>query len=1029
MKKFLKKLKIKHKLIIIIMSTVIISLLLLGSVLIVTERYLAKQSMADKLMTISRIIADRSTAALSFKDEKVAGEVLSALENETSVELACIYDEMENVFSVYGFSLTMKCPTVLKGIVYRFFGDHLEIYQAVTLDDEVIGTVYILATLDKLNDRLLNFVMLVILMIVVAGVVAYYLAKRQQEIISKPIIELTEVTREISISGDYTTRLPMGSKDEIGALNIAFNKMLEQIYKRQTERDKAEKALSEREQDLVVTLNSIGDAVIVTDVNGKITRMNPVAEQLTGWSFEEANKQSINNVFPIIDATTQEPIDNPVNEVVGTGETVFHSNHITLIKKTGKKIHIANSAAPIRNERKEILGMILVFNDVTEQYKLRESAAKSKRDLQAIMDNSPSVIHVEDNNGRFIFANKGFSKIFNVHEKKLIDKSISEIFEHEVYKNILKHNNEILSTGVAFETEEIILQKNVEHTYSTIKFPLYDEEDNIYAVCNISTDITERLQQEEQLRRSQKMDALGKLTGGIAHDYNNLLGVIIGYADLLSEKLVSDSKLKKYVKYIEHAAKRGSKLTKKLLSFTRYESVDENLLNINKLILDQQLMLEKTLTARIKLKIELAENIWPIWIDSGDLEDAIINMCINASHAIIESGEIAFETKNISLNELDAGVLHLTTGDYVKMSITDSGSGMDKSIREKIFDPFFSTKGEAGTGLGLSQVYGFVKRSGGGIEVESEIGKGTRFNIYFPRSEAVLSDIKNSAETKKKNVQGNESILVVDDEPALVDLAKDILVGQGYKVFTASSGVSALEILEKEKIDLMLSDVIMPNMDGYQLAEKIQKKYPDLIVQLVSGFTDNKDENIIDKKSYNNLLHKPYTANELLEHVSSLLGHSYFIDDVDDNLSDKSVSDTAESYQQKKQNNQISSKTILIMDDEEDIRDLFVINLEALGYRAITASNSDNAIEKYKQSLKGDESIDALILDLNIPGSLRGDEVAKKIREINMQVKIIVCSGDASGFEMIDYKKYGFDGALEKTFNRQKIKSLLDELF
>ncbi len=1057
MNNFMRDLKIKHKLIIIIMSIVIFSLVLVGAVLIVSERYLAKQSMADTLMTVSHIVADRSTAAISFYDNKVAEEVLSALDHESSVVRGCIYDQDEILFAAYGKENSEPCPDFPKKAEYRFWEDRFELYQPIILEGDVIGTVYIRATLDKLNQRLLQFVFLVFAMVFVAGLLAYLIAKKQQAIISKPILDLAEVARQISIDGDYTNRLPIlsekenskseASNDEISTLNRAFNDMLKQIYKREIARDEAQKALSEREQDLIVTLNSIGDAVIATDVNGNVTRMNPVAEELTGWLFEDANQQPLNKVFPIINTTTQEPIDNPVDQVIETGQTVYLSNHTTLISKNGKELQIADSAAPIRNSSNEILGMILVFNDVTEQYKLREAAAKSERDLQAIMDNSPAAIHVEDDKGCFIFVNKQFDRLFQMQGKNIIGKKLHDIFPEVIADDMRRNEIKVLDSGEVLEVEEMAPQLDGIHYYSSIKFPLLNEEEKIYAVCSISTDITERKSQEEQLRRSQKMDALGKLTGGIAHDYNNLLGIIMGYAELLNEKLKSNKELSKYALDIEHAAERGAKLTKKLLAFTRHKSSDEKLLDINNLLQEQQLMLEKTLTARIALKLDLANYLWPVWLDSGDLEDAVINMSINASHAIEGNGELTFKTENKEFSYSESQALGLNSGDYVVIAIMDTGKGMDEVTKEKIFDPFFSTKGEGGTGLGLSQVYGFVKRSGGDIKVYSEEGKGTRFELYFPRS--FRSDINSTriVKAKKENLQGGETILVVDDEQALVELASDILGAHGYQILNANGGEDALNKLKTKKVDLIVSDVIMPNMDGYELASKVQDQYPDIKILLASGFVGEQENKNIDSVLQENLLYKPYTSTALLESVRGLLDEGKTTDEIN------MINELRQNYKvdeietQKKDDplklnnneniipiesaskNQQRLKKILIMDDEVDVQDLFVLSLEMLGYNAVTANNSDEALAIYKLAITSDDPVDGLILDLNIPGSIGGKEVAKKIREINASAKIIVCSGDTGGPEMVQYKEHGFDGALEKMFDRKKIKELFDELF
>lgn len=1015
---FIRQLKIKHKLVLIIMLTVVLILLLVGSTLIISERYLSRQSMADQLMTISHIIADRSTAALSFDDQAVAAEVLSALEHKSSVVLACIYDHSQSLFTSYARDNSANCPPAPQNEGYQFQGEYFNLYQSVYLEGERIGTVHIRASLAQLNERLLQFIFLVLFMVSMAGIVAYLLAIKLQSIISKPILELATVAKQISIDADYTPRLPLGSNDEIGTLNIAFNNMLEQIYKRQLARDEATQALSERERDLVVTLNSIGDAVIVTDINGLVTRMNPVAEQLTGWSFEDARNKPLKTIFPILNASTREPIENPVEKVALAGETVFLSNHTTLIAKDGTERQIADSAAPIRSEDDNILGVILVFNDVTEQYHLREAAAKSKRDLQAIMDNSPTVIHVKDIHGHFTFINQQFDKLLNIERKDITGKTLHDIFPQDVADALQHNDNIVISTGQSLEAEECISLEDGLHTYASIKFPLFNEENNVYAVCSISTDITERRQQEEQLRRSQKMDALGKLTGGIAHDYNNLLGIIKGYAELLNEQLAHDPALEKYAGIIEHAAERGTKLTRKLLAFTRHKSSDASDLDINELLIEQRLMLEKTLTARITLNLDLADKLWPAWLDSGDMEDAIINMSINASHAINGNGQLTFRTRNEQLDETDAQALHLTAGDYIQLNITDTGMGMDQVTKDKIFDPFFSTKGEQGTGLGLSQVYGFVKRSGGEIKVYSEPGHGSHFVFYFPRNNktSMTTPVK-TAHTEKQNLRGTETLLVVDDEIALVELARDILSTQGYRVLTAIDGEQALSILKKEKVDLIFSDVIMPRMDGYQLAARVQEHYPDIKIQLASGFSDSIHSHMTDTDLHLNLLHKPYKSEALLVHIRNLL----------DTDTDRKKVD-AHANKEKDTQQTLAGKNILIMDDETDVQVLLSLNLEKLGCNIICANNGDEAIRHYQQSLTSASAIDIVILDIHIPGSLSGIEVAAEIRSLNKKVRIIVTSGDSSAPEMTSFQHYGFDTALEKNFNRNKIKQVLEEV-
>jgi len=422
----------------------------------------------------------------------------------------------------------------------------------------------------------------------------------------------------------------------------------------------------------------------------------------------------------------------------------------------------------------------------------------------------------------------------------------------------------------AFEIE--IYHKSGSTSWLEIKeFPIFDQHGKITHIEGIAHDISKRKQADKIMHRSQKMNALGKLTGGIAHDYNNMLGVIIGYAELLEESLTEQPKLNKFAHEIHHAAERGSKLSRKLLAFTQHKSTNAQSTNINTLLHEQKNLLEKSLTARIKLTLNLEADLWNTYLDSSDFEDATLNLTLNALYAMESSGQLTIQTTNQKINGIDAKQLNLIPGDYVLLSFADTGCGIEKTIEDKIFDPFYTTKGSKGTGLGLSQVYGFVERSKGVIKVYSELGHGSRFNLYFPRY--IGSESKNLKPTNqpKPDYRGTETILVVDDEPALLDLTTEILCSQGYKVHCAQSGKEALEILKNQSIDLLLSDVIMPNMNGYELIAIVEKKYPRLKILLASGFSEISDEFMINNSIQQNLLQKPYNSQTLLKKIRSLL--------------------------------------------------------------------------------------------------------------------------------------------------------------
>ena len=385
----------------------------------------------------------------------------------------------------------------------------------------------------------------------------------------------------------------------------------------------------------------------------------------------------------------------------------------------------------------------------------------------------------------------------------------------------------------------------------------------------------EKLSSEESLRRSMKMEAMGKLTGGIAHDYNNMLSIIMGYSDLLKRQLNGQqSELIEYVDAIEKASKNGVSLTNKLLAFTKKKASDTVVTDINRVISETEPMLEKLLTAGIKIVMNLADDLWHVCIDVNDLENALMNLAINSKHAMGEKGKLSIISKNASVEKDVADKLGVLAGDYVRLIVSDTGAGMDKETQIKIFDPFFSTKGDAGTGLGLSQVYGFVQRSKGVINVESSPGKGTVFNLYFPRdhrecsgaTEKVLKIGVDNYDAKK-----GYSILIVDDEESLADLNAEILESAGYKTAVVHDADQALHECKQQGFDLMITDIIMPGLNGYELSEQINAIYPDMKIVVTSGYDEHVQPDKNKSKVYSRHLEKPVSRARLLEVIKEVL--------------------------------------------------------------------------------------------------------------------------------------------------------------
>jgi signal transduction histidine kinase/ActR/RegA family two-component response regulator len=380
-------------------------------------------------------------------------------------------------------------------------------------------------------------------------------------------------------------------------------------------------------------------------------------------------------------------------------------------------------------------------------------------------------------------------------------------------------------------------------------------------------------QHQEVLRHSEKMRALGTLSGGIAHDFNNILGVMLGYSDLLKCKLADNEKLCRYACQINQAAYRGKQLTTRLLAFSHKNQPQASYVDLNLLILEGRQMLEKSLTHSIRLKLDLDSQVHPLFLDSSMLEDSILNMAINAMHAMPDGGELIISTRNCRLGGQDAAELDLSPGDYVLLRLRDTGVGMDQETARQVFEPFFSTKGkEKGTGLGMSQVYGFVQQSAGSIRVDSRAGAGTTFSLYLPAWDEQAGAVALEGGEQSSPVPGgDEHILVVDDEIALRELAAEVLAAKGYRVSCVADGVSALESMEQDPAQLVVSDIAMPVMDGYELAEQIGQRFPDARRMFVSGFGVTPSKGARSLELFEQRLSKPFSPEELLRKVREVL--------------------------------------------------------------------------------------------------------------------------------------------------------------
>lgn len=525
-----------------------------------------------------------------------------------------------------------------------------------------------------------------------------------------------------------------------------------------------------------------------------------------------------------------------------------------------------------------VLALLLVI--VFYIYYVKNAAEKNVRKLAdkdrervLILENLVDGAVIIDQRGIVQSFNRAAEEMFRIKREQIVGKNIKMLMpestasRHDSYLQAYNNDQDVAVVGTGREVTAL-RQDGEQFPMRLSIAELPGDENKSLQFLGVCVDLTMQKKQDRYIQHSQKMEAMGQLTGGIAHDYNNMLGVILGFTSLLKEKLDGDSRLAMYADQIERASDRGVSLTKKLLTFSRANKSEREDIDLNALLQDQAMMLEKTLTPRIKLELALAENLKHIYVDKSELIESIVNMAVNAMHAMPEGGRFIIRTELVDFDKTKRQYQLNSQGDCIHLMIKDTGIGMTEQQQSRIFEPFFSTKGDQGTGLGMSQVYGFVNEHEGSIDVDSKIGLGTCFDIFLPAYqsiEAVESEIKKP--TFKEHAKG--TLLVVDDEQSLLDLISEMLTDVGYKVLQASSGKQALELLINHDVDLLLTDIIMPDMDGYALVKNVMADFPDTKIQLMSGYSNIQGKNDMPNDLLNNMLKKPFSGSDLSERLQS----------------------------------------------------------------------------------------------------------------------------------------------------------------
>jgi two-component system, cell cycle sensor histidine kinase and response regulator CckA len=490
------------------------------------------------------------------------------------------------------------------------------------------------------------------------------------------------------------------------------------------------------------TLSSIGDAVVATDREGRVTFLNPVAETLSGWTRREARGKPAAEVVRFIDEKSHEPIENPLIRALRDRAVTAMLSPASMLSRSGAEVPVEHSASPVRDDSGEMRGAILVFRDISK-----------------------------------------------------------------------------------------------------------------------------RLQLEEQATHAEKMEAVGRLAGGVAGDFNNVLTVITGYAELLRADAQPSSPTRRFADEIIWAGERAAALTRHLLAFSRGTTAQPRVIDVNSVVTNMEPMLRRLMGDKTELILLTTPGVGRVKVDPSQVEQVIVNLATNSRDAMPQGGKLVVETANVDLAEVSSKNLGIRPGAYVMLAVSDTGIGMDPETRSRLFEPFFTTKAPGkGSGLGLATVYGAIKQADGQVTVYSQPGCGTIFEIYLPRvTDAALEG------AVRPSPKGSETILLVDDEEGVRKLVLAILKSNGYDVFEASNGSMALAAYEKNghKIDMVLTDVVMPQMTGFELGRALMERSPGLKILYMSGYRDNAIGE--GGEGLRAFLHKPFTPDALLAKVREVL--------------------------------------------------------------------------------------------------------------------------------------------------------------
>jgi len=631
--------------------------------------------------------------------------------------------------------------------------------------------------------------------------------------------------------------------------------------------------LQDAKARLAAIVEGSEDAIIAYRLDGVITDWNQAAMRLYGYSAEEAIGHNVSFLELPIDANEYQEM---LKTIAAGGR--FQQIEGFRQRRDGSPVAVVFSIFPITGEDGAIIGGSCIVHDITSRKRMEEQLRRSEERFRLLAQATKDALSDRDLRNEAMWRSDNFWEQFG-YSRKEVEPDVGawrELIHPEDRDRVVKGFQTALARHADSHEVEYRFRR-ADDSYAVVlerTYVIYGESGEPIRALSAMTDLSDRRQLEEQFRQAQKMEAVGQLAGGVAHDFNNILMVISAYTELIHTRYSSDSELQNNVAQVLNATKKAAALTYQLLAFSRKQVLVPHIIDLNIVVEDTSKMIQRVIGEDIELNVSLSEASWHVKVDPGQIVQVLMNLAVNARDAMRDGGELSIETMNVTV-DVEAANRHptLVPGDYVVLVVSDNGTGMTKEVQSHLFDPFFTTKELGrGTGLGLSTVYGIVKQSGGYIWVDSELGRGSTFTVYFPVVDAPLTRTTVTPPIVCTGGKG-EIILLVEDDDCLRESISTYLDLNGYKVLAAANGAEGTVIAQQhaESIRVLVTDVVLPKLSGEKLAQEVAKISPHVLTLFISGYTDRRMVDFDPESSTVAFLQKPFALRTLVEKIAEMI--------------------------------------------------------------------------------------------------------------------------------------------------------------